>query len=201
MPDLNPVIQLPRCPHCNVSDPMLHGHPPMETTDGNGNYNRFWRFYVCGRCGCIVTAWAHQDGETIQDIFPSPETVDETIPSRAKSYLEQSIASLHAPAGSLMLSASAVDAMLKARDYKEGSLNERINKAAADHAITADMAQWAHEIRLDANDQRHADEKAPLPTEADAKHSIAFAQALGQILFALPAKVRHGIADAKPKTK
>ena len=201
MEKLRPVIQLPRCPHCNVSDPMLHGHPAMETTDGNGHYKRFWRFYVCNRCGCIVTAWARADGETIEALFPSSETVDDSIPPKAKSYLEQSIASLHAPAGSLMLSASAVDAMLKQRGYKDGSLNERIKKATGDHVLTAEMAQWAHDIRLDANDQRHADEDAPLPTEADARHSIAFAQALGQILFVLPAQVRRGIADVQSKKK
>ena len=201
MPELKAVIQLSRCPHCNVSDPMLHAGPSTETTDGNGQSKRQWRFYTCRRCGGIITAWAFHDLQTIKGMFPSPETVDDAIPSRANSYLEQAIASLHAPAGSLMLSASAVDAMLKQRGYKDGSLNDRIKKAADDHVLTAEMAQWAHDIRLDANDQRHADEDAPLPTEADARHSIAFAQALGQILFVLPAQVRRGIADAQSKKK
>jgi len=96
-----------------------------------------------------------------------------------------------------MLAASAVDAMLKARGLREGLLYTRIDKAATDHLITSDMAAWAHEVRLDANDQRHADEDAPLPDQADAKRAVDFALALGQLLFVLPARVQRGIADAK----
>lgn len=91
-----------------------------------------------------------------------------------------------------MLTASAVDAMLKDKGYKEGSLNARIDTAAKDHIITAEMAAWAHEIRLDANDQRHADEEAVLPSSADAGKVIEFANALAQFLYVLPARVERG---------
>lgn len=40
-----------------------------------------------------------------------------------------------------MLTASAVDAMLKTKRYKEGTLNQRINKAAGDYIITEEMAK------------------------------------------------------------
>ncbi len=93
-----------------------------------------------------------------------------------------------------MLCASAVDAMLKAKGYTSGNLYGRINKAADDHLITEGMKEWAHEVRLDANDQRHADEAAALPTTAAAQRSIEFAQALGQFLFVLPAQVARGRA-------
>ncbi len=82
--------------------------------------------------------------------------------------------------------------MLKARNYKEGSLYCRIDKAAADHLITEEMAQWAHEIRLDANDQRHVDENAPLPNADDAKRTIDFAKALADFMFVLPDQVSRG---------
>lgn len=91
-----------------------------------------------------------------------------------------------------MLTASAVDAMLKAKEYNDGSLYSRIDQAAKEHLITAEMKAWAHEIRLDANDQRHADEGAPLPNEADARKAVEFAQALAQFLFVLPARVKRG---------
>jgi hypothetical protein len=54
------------------------------------------------------------------------------------------------------------------------------------------MAAWAHEIRLDANDQRHADEAAPMATQEDADKVIQFAEALGQFLYVLPALVTRG---------
>ena len=120
------------------------------------------------------------------------QTTDEAIPDRARDYLNQAIESLHAPAGAVMLCASSVDAMLKEKNYKEGRLYERIDEAAKDHLITSEMAAWAHEIRLDANDQRHADESAGLPTQAETEKCIAFTKALGEFLFVLPSRVERG---------
>jgi hypothetical protein len=91
-----------------------------------------------------------------------------------------------------MLTASAVDAMLKDKNYKDGSLSSRIKAAAADHLITPEMAEWAHEVRLEANDQRHADELAVLPSEVDARRVLEFAQALAQFIYVLPARVEAG---------
>ena len=95
-----------------------------------------------------------------------------------------------------MLTASAVDAMLKAKGYKDGNLYGRIDKAKEDGVITSDMAAWAHEVRLDANDNRHADEQADLPTKQAAERVIDFASALAQFLFVLPARVERGRGGA-----
>ena len=92
-----------------------------------------------------------------------------------------------------MLAASAVDSMLKLKGYVDGSLYSRIEKATTEHIITQDMAKWAHEVRLDANDQRHADQNAGLPTEYDAKRVIDFVSALAEILFVLPNRVQRGL--------
>ena len=97
-----------------------------------------------------------------------------------------------------MLAASAVDAMLKEKGYVDGHLYPRINQAEHNHLITKDMAEWAHEVRLDANEQRHADKDAALPDSSDARRSIDFAQSLGQFLFVLPERVRCGRESAKP---
>jgi hypothetical protein len=91
-----------------------------------------------------------------------------------------------------MLVASSVDAMLKEKGLKGGSLYARIGEAATSHLITEEMKAWAHEVRLEANDQRHADEDASLPTQDDARRVIEFAQALAQFLFVLPAMVKTG---------
>jgi len=125
-------------------------------------------------------------------MWPASQAVAEELPPRAKDYLSQAQSSIHAPVGAVVTAASAVDAMLKSKGYKDGSLYSRIDQAAKDHIITPEMAAWAHEIRLDANDQRHADENAPLPTPEDAVKVIEFARALGQFLFVLPARVERG---------
>jgi len=129
-------------------------------------------------------------------IFPEPHSLDELIPERPRAYLQQAIESLHSPAGAVMLAASSVDSMLKLKGYKEGSLYSRIEKAAKDHLITTDMGKWAHNVRLDANDQRHADDNAPLPSVEDAKRCVDFAHSLAQFIFVLPARVQSGIAEA-----
>ncbi len=199
MPNLQNQLELDRCPHCGVDRPRLTGTFHTETKDHRGENIRLWRAFTCGRCGGVVIAAAAAHGMPVLEMYPAPTEVDEAIPATAKAYLSQALSSLHAPAGAVMLAASAVDAMLKAKGYKDGHLYPRIKKAAQDHVITESMAQWAHEVRLDANDQRHADEEASLPTTADARKCVDFALALGQFMFVLPARVARGLEAAKSK--
>ncbi|HBQ92767.1 MAG TPA: hypothetical protein DD795_08235, partial [Erythrobacter sp.] len=91
--------------------------------------------------------------------FPNLETVADELPERAANFFQQAIESKHAPDGALMLAASAIDAMLKDNGYRDGSLFARIQQASNDGLLTNEMAGWAHEIRLRANDPRHADDE------------------------------------------
>lgn len=191
-------LLLKRCPHCNVDNPNLMQVARFDTSSYNGGTTRTWASYSCQRCGGVTTAWTYGGSNlAVQEFFPNSISVDNSIPERAKAYLDQAIDSLHAPAGSMMLAASSVDAMLKDKGYKNGSLYSRINKAVEDHLITKEMSDWAHEVRLDANDQRHADEGVQLPNEKDAKRAVDFALALAQFLFVMPSKVNKGIEEAK----
>lgn len=196
MPNLSKEFELDRCPHCRVDHPNLRVQTVFNTTTHEGNNTRIWKAYACSRCGGVVIASSNKDGSWAKEIYPDVIAANEAIPEPARTYLNQAIDSLHAPAGSVMLAASTVDAMLKANSYKDGNLYSRINKAAEDHLITIEMAQWAHEVRLDANDQRHADDKVTLPTADDAKRCIDFVLALGEFLFVLPSRVKLGLADA-----
>lgn len=144
----------------------------------------------------LITAAAHGWDNVVIQYFPSIGEADEAIPERARTYLSQALDSLSAPSGAVMLAASSVDAMLKAKDLKTGSLYSRIDEAVTTNLITPEMAQWAHDVRLDANDERHADENALLPSLDDARRAVDFATALGQFMFVLPARVKRGIAAA-----
>jgi hypothetical protein len=130
-------------------------------------------------------------------MYPEQITVEEEVPRRAKEYLEQALNSISSPAGAVMLAASSIDSMLKEKGLKSGSLYSRIMSAVESNLITQEMATWAHDVRLDANDQRHADDDAPLPCYDDAKKVIEFAKALATFLFVLPARVQRGIEEAK----
>lgn len=193
---LGTKLDLARCPHCNVDSPNLNfsgQHQPQSFT-GQTNY---WRVYICSRCAGLVSAKAAAWDHDVQIIFPGVRDVSEDIPARARNYLDQAINSLSSPAGAVMLAASAVDAMLKAKNLIAGSLYSRIDQAVSEHLITKEMATWAHDVRLDANDQRHSDEEAPLPDQDQAQKCVDFAAAFGQFLFVLPARVERGIKQAK----
>lgn len=198
MPRLEKNLIIKRCPHCNVDNPNLTQVTRFTTVNYNNRNSRIWIVYSCQRCGGATTAWAQNEQNLdIQQMFPSPIILDSSIPIKAKAYLEQAIESLHAPSGAIMLAASSIDSMLKDKSYKEGSLYARINTASTDHLITKEMASWAHQVRLGANDERHADDEAPLPTDKDAQRTVDFALALAEFLFVMPSRVERGIAEAK----
>ena len=146
----------------------------------------------------MIVIGCQAETTVVIEMYPQLPEVDTTVPGRPREYLRQAQEGLGQPAASVMMSASAVDAMLKEKGLKEGSLFKRIAQAAANNLITPNMADWAHQIRLDANDQRHADEEAPLPEVEDAKLCLDFALALADVLFVLPARVTHGLAASSP---
>ena len=201
MPELLNNLILKRCPHCSVDTPYLTQTWNTVTKDFQGGGQRYWKVYKCARCGGLVTACSNRETGRINELYPSGRDVShEAIPQRVQSYLNQASDSLNAPSGSVMLSASAVDAILKDKEYKEGSLYARIDQAVTDGLITKDMGTWAHEIRLDANGQRHSDEGFELPVEKDAKRCLEFANTLATLIYILPSMVTRGIKEAKDET-
>lgn len=196
---LSDSLTLDRCPHCKVDNPNLKRNHQLNTTNHQGNEQKSWAIYICARCGRLVSAAARQVNGEVIEFYPQLDQIDDNIPSPARDYLQQANDTIHAPAGSILLSASSVDSMLKLKGYKTGKLYTRIKKAAKEHVLTDGMSKWAHEVRLGANNQRHADEDKGLPTIDDAKHTLNFAKALGQFLFVLPSKVEEGIKAAGPQ--
>lgn len=142
-----------------------------------------------------MVAW--QANTQYCEIWPESNGLSDDIPAEPLDYLRQAAETLNSPRASVVTSAGAVDAMLKARGLTDGTLYKRIDEAAATGILTADMAEWAHDVRLDANEQRHADLKAIPPTLEDAKRCLEFAKALSDILFVLPARVTRGKSVAQ----
>lgn len=195
MPNLTANLVLPRCPHCSVASPNLKVVHQLDTNDHQGSNLRKWIIYSCQSCGGVVSASGRKMNGPVDEYYPSMTQVDDGIPDRPRTFLQQAQESLHAPSGAVMLSASAVDAMLKLKGYVAGSLYSRIEQAATDHLITPEMAEWAHQVRLDANDQRHADQAASLPSQQDAKRVLDFASALAEFLFVLPGRIQRGLQN------
>jgi hypothetical protein len=134
-------------------------------------------------------------------IYPSVSNVDSAVPKTAGRYLAQAFETLHAPDGAALLAASAVDAMLKEKGLIDGSFYARIEAAVEASIITRDMALWAHTVRLDANDVRHADVKSPHRSRQEAEQLVEFARSLADFMFVLPSRVRAGLQAAEAAKK
>jgi len=194
MPQQLDKLELERCPYCGVAKPHLTTNTAFITHGHSGQNPRFWKTYVCASCGGVVLTAARGQSQNlpIDEMYPSARQVSEYVPERARSYLNQAMGSLSAPSGAIMLAASAIDAMLKAKKLEVGNLKRRIDEAAESHLITEGMAQWAHAVRLEANEERHADKESALPTEEDARNTLDFSLALAEFLFVLPERVKAG---------
>jgi hypothetical protein len=189
-------LPLERCPHCSIVQPQLARISEHHRRGGQ----RRWGVYECLTCGGLVIASARAGDPThlVVECYPlAPDDPSDAIPARARDYLRQARDLLSQPTGSATLSAGAVDAMLKEKGLKEGRLYERIHAAVEQHLISEEMAQWAHQVGLDPNDPRYADERAAAPTIEDARRCLSFALTLADTLFVLPGRVTQGIAETE----
>ena len=198
---------LRKCPHCSVANPNLVATfwPGQQTPRSDGGLAYFWGCYRCTSCGSLVTARARtiepQGRCPVSDYYPTSRTAAEDIPQIARTFLQQAFDTLHAPDAAAVMAGSAVDAMLKERGYKEGSLYSRIDQALKDNLLTKGMAEWAHAVRLGSNRPRHADEGNPHVSPDEASQSVEFADALGQFLYVLTAKIDAGVVAAQTATE
>ena len=197
---LHNSLALESCPHCGIAHPYV-GMPNQANwvqSIANDGKMRMWGVYACSSCGKLVVATGDGGpGKQVTEVYPVPKSVAEEIPDKPKEFLRQAYRSLSAPAGAVVLCASSIDAMLKERGYAKGSLNARISEAVDAGLLNTEMGEWAHHVRLEANDQRHADKNAGFPTQEQAEQSIEFTEALAEILFVLPSRVQRGIIRAQ----
>lgn len=196
------LIGVTRCPHCGIASPSLTcewaSNGPMRGSDASKG-GSWWGAYKCTTCGDITTASGQYAGNHfgVFGLFPSPRRAHEDLPEPARTFLQQAYETLHAPDAAALMAGSAVDGMLKHHGYSNGSLYSRIDEALAANLLTQGMAKWAHSVRLEANRPRHADKEQPHVSPEEAKQSVEFAEALGNFLFVLTAKISRGIEAAK----
>lgn len=197
-PTLNGVT---RCPFCSIASPRLFNvwssDGPLPRTDGGSH--RYWGAYACSSCGSVVSAWGIPNGShrfEVTEIFPAAKKAHDDVPEPARTFLQQAYETLHAPDAAAVMAGSAVDAMLKRHGLVEGSLYSRIDKALEGHILTQGMADWAHSVRLGSNRPRHADAENPHVSPEQAQQSVDFAEALGNFLFVLTARIERGLSAA-----
>lgn len=195
-------LHMPHCPQCGVNKPNLRKITELCTVNDPNLPGTAWGMFVCAHClGMIMAETAVVAVRDVWTVlgdpyrtYPGARSVSPDVPARAQKYLTQALNSIAQPDAAVMMAGSAIDAMLKAKGMAEGSVHRRINEAVASHLITQGMADWAHEVRLAANEQRHSDDESEHATTDDAKRLVEFAMALAEFLFVLPARIEKGRA-------
>lgn len=196
------LTEVSRCPHCAIASPLLerlwasNDLLPRQTPGPR----KFWASYCCSSCGGVVTVSSPERlgrRHPVDGMFPGAKEAHGDLPQPGRRFLQQAYETLHAPDAAALMAGSAVDSFLKAKGYADGSLYKRIDEALADNVLTKGMAEWAHAVRLGANRPRHADADNPHVSDEEAKQSVDFAEALGNFLFVLTARVERGLKAAE----
>ncbi|UHG92531.1 DUF4145 domain-containing protein [Spirosoma oryzicola] len=194
---LDSTLKLNNCPHCWVDTPNLVSRHTLDTDSDEKDEPQKWGVYACVRCGGVILALSYPPSTEVIETYPSTEVVNQALPEQVKRFLGQAMRTLSTPDASVIMSNSAVDMMLKEKGYDDpkASVYHRIIQAVTDGLLTEEMGEWAHDIRLESNNPRHADLKA-IPAElSDAKRCLEFAKVLGEFLFVLPSKVKRGLKN------
>ena len=88
---------------------------------------------------------------------------------------------------------SALEAGLREKFLDiEGTLYQRIESAADQGGLTAELADWAHQIRLSGNDAVHGGEQF---SREEAERLQAFTELVFLYLFSLPAMLEDARAE------
>ena len=206
--DLPPWVRLERtvrmnmfrreCPYCgtkSVAFTILHeARYPLHLR----NEFRWDTFATCGYCRRGVVATFDTKGNKPPKECPpgslillntAPEPPNTGAPTHTPGnvalFFEQAMDNLPKnwdAAGSMFR--KALDTGLKSK-FPEitGKMSARINEAAAQQKLTPELAEWAHQIRLDGNDAAHEEEPFE---EEDAKKLCDFTRLVFYYLFTLP---------------
>ncbi|MFJ5253770.1 DUF4145 domain-containing protein [Pseudomonas sp. NPDC088414] len=113
--------------------------------------------------------------------------VPDDVPEKIGNTYEEALDNLHRGKyeTSILLCGKAMDLATKGMD-QTWKLEKRLKTLAADGKITAAMADWAQEIRIDRNAAIHEDDEF---TQRDAEDIVAFTEAFLTYIYTLPALI------------
>ena len=199
------------CPHCgtrSVAFGIVAEH------NGPVRINTSWdTLAICGYCnrGVLANFECYTDntpmellqygrGEQLSypKIYPSGTSNEAPshIPDNVKRFYEQGVDNLQKnwdASGSMFR--KALEAALKHKfPHGKGTLYDRIEDAKSVGGLTADLAKWSHQIRLDGRNAVHEEE--PYSKE-EAERLCAFTNLVLQYLFTLPGMLKEAQGDVE----
>ena len=190
------------CPHCGTKKVALAIQHEFKCVK---HPSQWWdTLAICGQCsrGVLATFATPRNNPPIglingggglaKLISISPERPDTNAPKHTPPNVsaffkqgKENEASGHWDAAGAMFR-KALDTGLKAKFpemNRSWSLKKRIEAAAADHRLTSELAEWAHQIRDLGNDAAHEEEPF---LEGEARDMAAFTDLVLQYMFTLP---------------
>jgi hypothetical protein len=198
------TLPLAKCPHCKIANPNIAQLTEMKIVTDIYNQHQAWQLYYCASCASGIIAGGKYNIERtamhVNQIHPSPpDDLSEHIPKVAREYLTEARNGLHNSRSSIMASSTSIDAMLRDVLQDKGAdgdtLYKRIKNAVKENILSEEMSNWAHQVRLNGNEQRHLEDKSP--ALKDAQDCLDYAMMLAEILFVIPKRVQAGIDKTK----
>ncbi len=199
------------CPHCGTKTVAFELVASRRTR--SRRVPQWDSLAICGYCARGILATFDTSENTapeallrenrrpevvLKRISPSPPSTGapEHTPDNVAEFYRQGMENLPGAcdaAGSMFR--KVLDTGLKAKfpDIK-GKLQNRIKKAAEQHQLTPELAEWTHKIRLDGNDVAH--EEAPFSKE-DAETLQTFTELVLIYLFTLPGMLNEARGETE----
>jgi hypothetical protein len=193
------------CPHCSAENSTFLFQHVYQVKKGD-RPSIFWMLFQCPRCSAGVVVKASMKKQQIpfdaykgdiRDLFHSVEHFPRRPFVDAPSGLPTDVQRLYLRAAQCfqrddmdsasMMFRKTLEVALKEKfgDFP-GNLYQHIQHLAQAHLLTDDLAQWAHEIRIDGNRGAH---EAQEPDWEDTRQLKEFLHVFLLYTFSLPALV------------
>lgn len=196
-------VHVMECPYCAAERPTFAARGQFQV----GDTKQFRVLMECPFChngivANVTMGKGHDDplnyrGPLTNDSFSGLETFPKVKPIDAPLSLPDDVRRLYLRAADALRREDTDSAAMMIRKTLEvtlsqrfastgGSLMQRIDRMATDHYLTADMAAWAHEIRLDGNQAAH---ESGEPDLENTRQLLTFLHIFLLYVFTLPAMV------------
>lgn len=180
------------CPYCHTTEVALTVTHRYNRPHVEGPYEAY-ALMSCGLCSrAALGVFRGPDRGTLANprflaqVYPTLDVAPPPyLPEEVESRYNEAVKIMGmAPESAGMMFRKTLDVALRCiRPDDKGNLKRRIDKAAEGDAITKDLAEWAHRIRLDGNDAAHED--TPISTD-EVKDLHRFTELVLLYLFSLP---------------
>lgn len=180
------------CPYCRTTEVALSVTHRYDRPHERGLFEAY-ALMSCGLCSrAALGVFRGPDQRTLvnrrflTNIYPTLDVAPPAhLPQEVESRYNEAVKIMGmAPESAGMMFRKTLDVALRCiRPDDRGNLKQRIDKAAEGDAITKDLAEWAHRIRLDGNDAAHDD--VPISTD-EVKDLHGFTELVLLYLFSLP---------------